>query len=399
MQLDTLPFLDIFDPDFEFDSPVVDEARAAGWLARTPYGFAILRYDDIVAMLKDPRLHQGSAAVLAMRGVVDGPLVDWWKGTLLNIDGPEHTRMRRLVGPAFTPPSVERLRPFFRATAERLSDGFATDGTCEFAAAFSEPYPLEGICEMLGIPHERRPNFYGWASDLGLIFSQRIGQPDVRARAEGGLLALQECADEVIADRRRAPQLDLVSALIAAEAEGDRLSNDELRGMIAGLVFAGNDTTRNQLALGMLAFAKHPDQWALLGTGPELAPRAVDEMMRLCPTISVVPRIVDAEIEYNGVTFKPGYVITLLLASANRDEAIFGSDGFDITAERPASHLTFSGGIHRCLGMWLARAEMQEALGVLSERFARIELADEPTWEPGLGIDGPRTLPLRFVAR
>jgi cytochrome P450 len=399
MQLDTLPFLDLFSPDFEYDSAVVDEARASGWLARTPFGFAVLRYDDIVAMLKDPRLHQGSAAVLAMRGVTDGPLVDWWKGSLLNIDGAEHTRMRRLVATAFTPPAVERLRPFFRATAERLADGFGADGTCEFAAAFSEPYPLEGICEMLGIPHERRASFYGWASDLGLIFSQRIGAPEVRARAEGALLALQECADEVIADRRHNPGPDLVSALVAAEAEGDRLSQDELRGMIAGLVFAGNDTTRNQLALGMLAFAKHPDQWALLGERPELAPRAVDEMMRLNPTISIVPRIVHEEIEYNGVTMKPGFVITLILASANRDEAIFGGEGFDIAAERPASHLTFSGGIHRCLGMWLARAEMQEALAVLAGRFERIEPAGEPTWQPGLGIDGPTTLPLRFIPR
>jgi hypothetical protein len=213
------------------------------------------------------------------------------------------------------------------------------------------------------------------------------------------LLALQECADEVIADRRKNPGPDLVSALVAAESEGDRLSQDELRGMIAGLVFAGNDTTRNQLALGMLAFAKHPDQWALLGERPELAPRAVDEMMRLNPTISIVPRIVYEEIEYNGVTMKPGFVITLILASANRDEAIFGGEGFDIAAERPASHLTFSGGIHRCLGMWLARAEMQEALAVLAGRFERIELAGEPTWQPGLGIDGPTTLPLRFVPR
>jgi len=399
LQLESLPFLDLFDPKFDYDAPVVHAARAQNWLARTPIGLAVLRYNDCTALLKDPRLHQGSAAVLAMRGVTSGPLVDWWKGTLLNIDGPEHTRMRRLVGTAFTPPSVERLRPHFRATAKRLIDAFPPPGEpIEFIRAFSEPYPLEGICEMLGIPHERRPSFYGWASDLGLIFSQQIGDPAVRERAENALAALQECADEVIAERRRAPQPDLVSALIAAETEGDRLSNDELRGMIAGLVFAGNDTTRNQLALGMLAFSAHPDQWQLLGERPELAPRAVDEMMRLHGTIAVVPRIVHEEIEYNGFTFRPGFVITLMLASANVDESVFGGYAFDIAAERPIGHLAFSGGIHRCLGMWLARAEMQEALAELSARFGRIEPAGEPTWQPGLGIDGPTTLPLRFLA-
>jgi cytochrome P450 len=397
MQVDDLPFLDILNPEFEFDSPDVAQARERSWLARTPIGFAVLRYDDVAAILKDGRLHQGSAAILAMRGVTDGPLVDWWKRTILNIDGAEHTRQRRLVAKAFTPPAVERLRPYFRATAQRLVDGFEPDGRCEFVSAFSEPYPLEGICEMLGIPVERRKSFYGWAGDLGLIFSKRIGQPDVRARAEGALLALYACADEVVADRKREPGEDLVSALIEAEAEGDRLTLGELRSMIVGLVFAGNDTTRNQLGLGMLAFARHPDQWALLRERPELAPRAVDEMMRLAPTISVVPRIVHEEIEYNGVTFRPGFVITLVLASANVDERVFGAHRFDISAEHPAPNLTFSGGIHRCLGMWLARAEMQEALGVLSERFTRIEQDGEPTWEPGLGIDGPKHLPLHFV--
>jgi cytochrome P450 len=399
MQVDSLPFLDILAADFEFDSPALRAARDASWIARTPIGFAALRYEDVSVMLKDGRLHQGSAAILALRGVTDGPLVEWWKNTILNIDGAEHTRLRRLVAKAFTPPAVERLRPFFRATAERLVDGFASDGRVEFVQAFSEPYPLEGICEMLGIPAERRASFYGWAGDLGLIFSATIGQPDVRARAEAALLALYACADEVIADRIREPGPDLVSALIEAEAEGDRLTTEELRGMIAGLVFAGNDTTRNQLGLGMIAFANEPAQWALLGERPELAGRAVDEMMRLHPTISVVPRIVHEEVEYNGITFKPGYMITLVLASANADERVFGDAPFDISVERQPGHLTFSGGIHRCLGMWLAKAEMQEALSVLSKRFALVEPGGVPTWQPGLGIDGPTTLPLRLVAR
>ncbi len=398
MQVADVPFIDILAPDFSVDSEAFRQVRAASWYARTPLGFAVMRYGDCASMLRDARLHQGVTVILAMRGVLDGPLVAWWKSTMLNLDGAEHTRLRRLVAKAFTPPMVERLRPYFRATAERLADGFASDGRCEFMAAFAEPYPLEGICEMLDIPHERRPSFYGWASDLGLIFSNHIGEPATRARAETALLGLYACVDETIAERRERPGDDLVSALISAEAEGDRLSEDELRSMIVGLVFAGNDTTRNQLALGAIAFAKHPAQWSLLRERPELASRAVDEMMRVHPTVSVAPRVAAEDVAYHGVAFKKGSVFQVFLASANVDDEVFGGAPFDIAPERPATHLTFSGGIHRCLGMWLARAEMEEALGVLSRRFSAIERDGAATWQTGLGINGPTTLPLRFVS-
>ena len=399
VQTADIPFLDIISAEFSVDSDAFRDARAKSWYARTPLGFAILPYETCVAMLRDERLHQGVSVILAMRGVFDGPLVAWWKTTMLNLDGPDHTRLRRIVSKAFTPPMVARLRPYFRATAERLVDAIPSDGRCEFMAAFSEPYPLQGICEMLGVPAARRESFAGWASDLGLIFSSRIGEPATRARAEAALLALLACADDVIAERRAHPKDDLVGALIAAEAEGDRLSQDELRSMIVGLVFAGNDTTRNQLALGAIAFAKHPTQWTALGARPELAPRAVDEMMRLHPTIAVAPRVASEDVVYHGVTFKKGAVFQVFLAAANVDEDVFGGAPFDISAERPASHLTFSGGIHRCLGMWLARAEMEEALRVLSSRFAAIERDGKATWQTGLGINGPTTLPLRFVGR
>ncbi|MDQ2858763.1 MAG: cytochrome P450 [Candidatus Eremiobacteraeota bacterium] len=396
MQIAELPYLDFKAPDLSVTSESFRALRASHWMARSDMGYAVLRYADCAAMLRDGRLQQASRVILAMRGVTEGPLVDWWTGTMLNMDGAEHTRLRRLVAKAFTPPMVERLRPYFRATAERLVAEFRADGRCEFMSAFSEPYPLEGICEMLGVPHDRRSAFYGWASDLGLIFSQHIGEPETRERAETALLALYACADDVIADRRVTPGDDLVSALVAAEAEGERLTDAELRSMVVGLIFAGNDTTRNQMALGIIAFSEHSEQWTRLREKPELASRAIDEMMRLQPTISLVSRIASDEVTYHGVAFPRGTLFQLFLASANADEDVFGPAPFDITTERPAQHLTFSGGIHRCLGMWLARAEMEEALAVLSTRFRSIVRDGEPTWQVGLGIDGPTTLPLRF---
>ena len=398
MELAEAPFLNPTGPDFKLDSDEFRDARAKNWFARTPFGYSILRYDDCAALLKEPRLHQASTQLLAMRGVTAGPIVTWWKQTMLSVDGTDHTRLRRIVAKAFTPPMVERLRPFFRTSAEHLVDAFDALGACEFMEAFCSPFPLEGICEMLGIPLERRAAFAGWASDLALIFSVRIGEPAMLARAEASLAALMRCADETLAACRKEPGDNLVSALIAAEASGDHLTEDELRTMIVGLVFAGNDTTRNQTALGMLAFERYPEQWALLRRKPELAPKAVDEMMRLFPTIGGSPRIVAEEFVYRDHVFKKGSVVVLLTSAANIDDLVFGDAPFDIEAERPSPHLTFSGGIHRCLGMWLAKAEMEEALGVLAGRFSHIALAGVPEWESGLGIVGPKTLPLRLTA-
>jgi hypothetical protein len=399
MQVNEVPFLNIFDPHFRIDSDDVRAARAASWYARTPLGYSALRYEDVLVLLRDPRLHQGSAAMLKLRGVKDGPLVGWWDKALLNMDGADHTRLRRLVAKAFTPPAIERLRPYFKATAERLIDAFAASGHCEFMTAFSDRYPLEGICELLGIPVEKRDGFCGWASDLGLIFSPLVADPQVRARIETSLLALSDCVKDVLAERRREPKDDLITALLQAEEDGDRLSEEELHTNVVGLVFAGNDTTRNQLGLGLLAFTRFPEQWALLAERPDLAPRAVDEIMRKFPTISGIPRIATEAFEHRGVRFEAGTVFGLMLGSANVDEAVFGEAPFDITVERPAAQMTFGGGIHRCLGMWLARAEMQEALVTLAQRLDRIELDGAPSWLPGQGIVGPTALPLRFGAR
>ena len=396
--MNEVPFLNVYDPSFRIDSDEVRAARATSWYGRTPLGYTVLRYEDIAALLREPRLRQGSAALLTIRGVTDGPLVEWWNNAILNMDGADHTRLRRLIAKAFTPPAVERLRPYFRTTTERLIDAFAPAGRCEFMKDFAEPYPLAGICEMLGIPNERRTSFCGWANDLALVFSPLLTDPEVRVRVEAAVLALYACVDDVLADRRREPQDDLISTLIAAEEDGDRLNEDELRATVVGLVFAGNDTTRNQLGQGLLAFARAPEQWDLLAERPELAQHAVDEIMRRFPAIPAIPRIVTEPLDYRGVRFEPRTVIGLLLGSANLDEKVFGEAPFDIVAERPASQLTFGGGIHRCLGMWLARAEMGEALPVLARRLRQLELDGKPTWLPGQGIVGPISLPLRFAA-
>jgi cytochrome P450 len=166
--------------------------------------------------------------------------------------------------------------------------------------------------------------------------------------------------------------------------------------MVVGLVFAGNDTTRNQLGLGMVSFLRHPEQWERLGADPALAPRAVEEILRERPTISGLLRIVTEPFSYRDLDFTPGTAISLFTGPANADAAIFGDPDFDITVERPIEHLTFGGGIHRCLGSWLARAEMQEALPILARRLRGIRPAGDVVWRPPTGIAGPASLPLAF---
>jgi cytochrome P450 len=388
-------FLNTLDPAFQLDSDELRRAREANWYARTPLGYAVLRYREVATLLRDARLRQGAHQWLALNGVSDGPLVDWWRLLILNVEGEEHTRLRRLVSKAFTPPAVERLRTSMRAAASELIDGLAARGECDFMEAFADPYPLDVICQLLDIPPHARRRFHGWADDLGLAFSTQVAEQ--RERVEAALLGLYACADELLTERRRAPGQDLITALIAAEEAGDRLSTEELRAMVVGLVFAGNDTTRNQLGLGMYAFLRHPEQWALLAAHPELAPRAVEEIMRVYPAVPSIGRVPREDFEFGGLRLEAGSFVSLLVAAANTDPAVFGVHaGFDISVERAAQQLTFGGGIHHCLGNWLARAEIQEALPLLAGRLHQPVLSASPTWRPTLGIYGPLTLPVRF---
>src|SRR5450755_4414654 len=257
---DDVAFLNILDPAFRVDAQEVQRARAIAWYARTPLGYAVLRYDEVVALLRERRLRQGLAERLARQGITDGPLAQWWRVMILNADGDEHLRLRRLVAKAFTPPAVERLRPFMRASANELIDSFVQRGECDFVAAFADRYPGQIICELLGVPAgTERERFAAWANDLGLAFGFEATVH--RARIETAVLALSRWAEAQIAERRRHPGPDLISALIVAEESGSQLSGDELRAMVVALVFAGNDTTRNQLGLAMAAFLAYPAQW------------------------------------------------------------------------------------------------------------------------------------------
>lgn len=373
------------------------EARAQHWLARTELGFAVMRYDDVVAILRDRRFHSALAFIPQMQGVEGRLQRD--RQSILSMEGPNHARLRRLAAPAFTPKAADRLRPFMREVVNGLVDQVAEHGRCELVAEVCEPYPIPIICELLGAPKSDWKLFSAWATDIFRIFNGDLVNDAERIMAATG--ELDEYVRTMIAERRSRPADDLLSDMIAAEEEGDRMSTDELVMMTEAVLMAGTDTTRNQLACTVALFTDHADQWQRLAEQPELAGRAVEESMRVLGAVRGTARVASEDIEYRDVLFPAGTFVATSLAAANRDDQVWPQpDTFDITREPSSSpQLTFGSGIHFCMGASLARAELQEALPLLARRMTNLALSGPIEWKPAtVGIWGPAKLPLTFTA-
>lgn len=388
--------------DHEEARRVTTEQAREHWLARNFLGVTALRYDDVVAMLRDKRWHSASGRILEFQGIDDPEWLARRRVSILSAEGDEHTRLRRLVGPAFSPRHADALRPYMREVVNDLIDGFvdrgrSTDDPVDIAVDFCEPYPIPIICELFGAPKDDWKLFSGWATDIFRIFNGNLVEDrDLILTAQDELDAY---VSELIEQRRSTPSDDLISALIAADEEGDRLTHAELVMLCEAVLMAGTDTTRNQIGCSISLFAQHPDQWALLAEQPELAPRAVEETMRYFGAVRGTARFASEDIEYNGVLFPKDTFLALSAATANRDPDVFDApETFDITREpsdRP--QLTFGSGIHYCLGAALARAEQQEALTIMAQRLPDLELAGDIVWKPGtVGIFGPERLPVHF---
>jgi cytochrome P450 len=389
--LEDAPFIDLADPVLSIRSSAVKDARAKSWYARTPYGIAVLRYADMRVLLMDRRLRQGSHAWPAHNNVT-GLFAEWWARTILVIEGDDHARLRRLVNPAFAPGVVEPMQPKFVALANELADGFAKRGSCDFVAEFSDPYASRVLCMMLGLPQEEADHVLKLSADMGLALGVDFKRHEKRIdEATTGMFAY---ADALVAKRRSTKGDDFMSVLVAANDGNESLSDEELRDMILMLVFAGIDTTRNQLGLGMAMFLDHPPQWAMLAEQPELAPKAVEEVMRVRPTITWVTREAVKDFDYKGLPIKTGTTLHLISEAAGTDPEVF-TPGFDIAADRQR-HFAFGGGIHHCLGHLVARSDMAVALSVLPRRLKNIRRDGEGEWLPDSGNTGPISLPIAF---
>lgn len=362
------------------------------WLGRTELGYAVLRYEDVVSVLRDKRWYSLLARLNELRGIDDVQ-----GQSILTVEGDEHTRLRRLVAKSFTPRAADALRPFMREVMDDLVDRVAAAGRAEAVHDLCEHYPIPIICELLGAPREDLEDFSRWAEQILSIFdddsAERYGEI-VAAREE-----LQTYVLDLIAARRGDPREDLLSSLIAAEEEGDRLSNDELVTMVGAVIMAGTDTTRNQLGCALAVLAERPEQWQRLADDPSCAPGAVEELMRFAGAVRGTGRFASQDIVYRDVLFPEGTVMNVTIAVANRDAAVFDDpDVLDITKAIPSQpQLTFGSGIHYCLGAALARAELQEALPLLARRLPNLRLDGELVWKPPtVGIFGPQSLPIRF---
>jgi cytochrome P450 len=314
---------------------------------------------------------------------------------VLNQEGEDHHRLRRLLTPAFSKRVVDAMVPRFRALAAELVDSFAERGRCEFMSEFAEPYAARVIAIMLGIPEGEWRTIAANSAAVGLAMGVNIR--DHLARIEAGLASLHRYADQVIADRRREPRDDFVSYLACPPDTQDRLTEDELRDSLALLIFGGFDTSRGQLGLAMQAFLDHPGQWRLLARRPELAPAAVEEVMRLRPTTTWVTRAAVEDFSFGGLDIERGTTIHLLTESAGSDPRAFPHPGFDITAPGRPPHFGFGGGVHYCLGHLVARADLSEALAVLARRLREPHGSGEASWLPCSGNTGPVRLPVAFT--
>jgi cytochrome P450 len=361
-----------------------------GWLAKNPYGFTVLDRESGEFFLRTKDAVFPGLTIAELFQISDGALHEEIVKNIININGGDHRRLRNLVNPALAPRAIDRYRPAMRRFLEQL---LPDSGPWEFISEFAKPYPSLVIAEVMGAPLEDAPRLHHWSNwiqrqfDVGSLTTER-------EQIEEAVAEFYDYEDGLIADRRQRPGQDLITDLLQAEEEGDRLSHDELRNLILNILVGGVDTSQSQLAHAVRLLAEHPEQWEALRSDPAgLALQAVEEALRYEPITPFTARITTGEVEYRGVTFPAGSIVLVSAWHANRDG--LGEDTFDILADRPRARvLTFGAGIHYCVGANLARAEMQEGLAFLAERVREVRLAGEPEFGTPSGIYGLESLPL-----
>jgi cytochrome P450 len=375
------------------------ELRERTWVARAdPVGYFVLDRDAATFFLRTPSATFPGRRMLEVQGVTSGPLYERLRGNLLDLDGDDHRRLRKLVQPAFTPPAADRRRPEMRRQLAELFAAFSADGRCDFVRSLAKPFPARMIAIVMGAPVEDADRLGVWANRI----QQQFDPVKVATELPELERAASEFLDytrELMRDRQAKPGDDLITELLQAEEEGDRLTEGECLHLVSAVLVGGVDTTQAQLAHGVRLFAEHPGQLRLLAERPELAAAAAEEVLRFEPITPFTARIALEDIEYRDVRFPEGTLVFASAATANRDpDGYEAPEEFDITTERGrAKPLTFGAGPHFCLGANLARAELQEAFAFLAPRMRELELDGDPAYDTPLGIYALNELPLRFA--
>ncbi|HEY4456509.1 MAG TPA: cytochrome P450 [Pseudonocardiaceae bacterium] len=389
---------------YPFDTPAGLDTQPEGLrlLAQGPMARArmnghdvwlALGYDAVRQILTDPRMSRESA-------VRPGSPVTNQAGSnpelLVSIDPPRHTRIRRLMGKAFTARMVTQLEPRVHHLVDRLLDGMASGGKpADLVGLVAEPLPVMVICELLGVPDDNRAQLREWASRL---IAETAYPPAEIAEA---IKQVDAYLSALIATKRDTPDDALITALINVNDEGNHLSPTELVSNVQLLLIAGHETTVSQIGNSVVTLFQHPDQATLLAEHPELLPRAVEEIMRYSQlTAAALPRVASADVPVGGVVIRAGEAVVPMISVANRDPAVFDDPHcFDITRIGPAPHVAFGHGPHFCLGAQLAQLELRSVLGALSHRFPTlapaVDLADLP-WKTGLSVRALHALPVTW---
>ena len=311
--------------------------------------------------------------------------------TFLDLDPPDHTRLRGLVSKAFTPRAVRELGPRVQELVDELLDAVAGKGRIDLISDFAFPLPVIVIAEMLGVPAQDRTRFREWSDDIALSVNPLLNSEQIE-RVQQATEELFEYFEGIIEQRRQAPQNDMISALLAAEEEGDRLTHEELLSTLMLLLVAGNETTRNLIGNGMLALLKNPAQLQRLREHPELLDSAINELLRYDSPVQMDARNAIDDVEIGGKRIAAGQRILAIVGAANRDPQIFANpDQLDIGRDE-VSHLSFGRGIHYCLGSPLAILEGRIAFTSLLDRFSSIRLASEPVFKDQIVLRGVEEL-------
>jgi cytochrome P450 len=402
------PAFNPFDPAFRADPyPAYARLRELEPVHVSPFGFVVLsRYDDVVRTLRgnefsrdveanaaptaDP-VRQGRRERLRQRREAGESAK-----SILNLDPPDHTRLRRLVSLAFTPSAIERLRPRIEALVDEILDRAAEQGSIELVDELAFPVPFQVISDLLGMPTERHDEVREWSQAVTAALEPTADDASMAAAAAAaGAEALAAHLDDVIAARRADIGEDLLSQLLLVEEAGDRLSTAELRSFVALLYVAGHETTVNLIGNGLLALLRNPDQLVRWRDDPTLDASAIDELLRFDGPVQQTVRIPLQSVRFDDVEVPAGSTVMTLLGAANRDPKMFDAPQA-LRLDRPNAgrHLAFAAGIHYCLGAALAKLEATIAVTSVIRRFPDVELAGEPRWRDRLTIRGVDRLPL-----
>jgi cytochrome P450 len=381
-----LPEIDYNQPGFGPDTyhELLGAARRENWLAHSPLAYVVLDGESGDFFLRARQTTFPGREIAELFGITDGPLHENVENNILNLTGDKHRRLRSLIGHAFTPKAADRWRPAMREFLTQLWGDLGGATQTEFVAAIAKPYPSRTIAAVLGAPVADSGRLQHWSSmvqrqfDIAALSTQI---PDI----ERAVVEAHEYVTRLLEQRRATP----------GEEEGDRLTHDECVNLVLNLLAGGVDTTQSQLSQALRLFAEHPDQWALLAAEPaRYVKRAVQEALRFEPIAPFTARIVLEDIEHRGVLFPAGTIVAVCAERANRETP--DGEAFDITADRSGKLYTFGAGAHFCLGVNLARAELEEALTFLAPRLPDLQLAGAPVLGGIEGIYNVDSLPLRW---